>query len=86
MPFERESFVSVCTSPTFVCTSRIWRYSDFKISEMRQEEKSIIFQDIEMGLTAFEKESFIPVCTLKNSEIQRFSNFGNVPRREVDHF
>jgi len=132
MPFERESFVPVCTSPTFVCTSKgseiqrvsvfarplyselsqfsryrngikgsgdtaiskfhkcvksgsrsflkiskwdqqhskenllypfvplllsfvlqkVRRHSDFKISKMRQEGKSIIFKDIEMEPTA----------------------------------
>jgi len=30
---------------------------------MRQEGKSVIFKDIEMGPTAFERESFVPVCT-----------------------
>ena len=49
---------------------------------MRQEDKSIIFKDIEMRPTAFERESFVPVCTsitfvctLKSSEIQRVSVF-----------
>jgi len=36
---------------------------------MRQEGKSVIFKDIEMGPTAFERESFVPVCTSKGSEI-----------------
>jgi len=49
MPFERESFVFVCTSPTFVCASKGSEISDFKISKMRQEGKSVIFKDIEMG-------------------------------------
>jgi len=30
---------------------------------MRQEGKSIIFKDIEMGPTAFEREPFVSVCT-----------------------
>jgi len=49
---------------------------------MRQEGKSVIFKDIEMGPTAFERESFVPVCisitfvrTSKSSEIQRVSVF-----------
>ena len=49
---------------------------------MRQEGKSVIFKDIEMGPTAFERESFVPVCTSitfvcisKGSEIQRVSVF-----------
>jgi len=43
---------------------------------MRQEDKSVIFKDIEMGPTVFERESFVPVCisltfvcTSKGSEI-----------------
>jgi len=51
MAFERESFVLVYISPTFICTQWVWRYSDFKISEMRQKGKSVIFKDIEMGST-----------------------------------
>jgi len=30
---------------------------------MRQEGKSAILKDIEIGPTAFERESFVPVCT-----------------------
>ena len=44
------------------------------------------FQDIEMEQTAFERESFVPICTSKSSEIQRFQNFENAPRGEVGHF
>ena len=60
---------------------------------MRQEGKSVIFKDIEMVPTAFERESFVPVCTSptfictsKDSEIQRFQNFGNAPRGEASYF
>jgi len=45
--FKKESFILVRTSPIFVCTLKR-RYSDFKISKMRQEGKSVIFKDIEM--------------------------------------
>jgi len=51
------------------------------------------FQDIEMGLTIFERESFVficifftSICTSKGSEIQRFQNFRNVLRGKVGHF
>jgi len=52
---------------------------------MRQEGKSVIFKDIEMGPTAFERESFVPVCisitfvcTSKGSEIQRVLVFAQL--------
>jgi len=56
--FERKSFVLVPLLLSFV-PQRIRRYSYFKISEMRQEGKSVIFKDIEMGPMVFERESFV---------------------------
>jgi len=62
MPFKRESFVPLLLS--FV-PRRVRRYSDFKISKMRQERKLVIFKDIEMGPTTFERELFVSVCTFR---------------------
>jgi len=58
--FEKESFVPLLLS--FV-PQRVQRYSDFKITEMRQEGKSTILKDIEIGPTTFERKLFVPVCT-----------------------
>jgi len=86
--FERDSFVSVCTSPIYVCTSKdseIQRVSIF--AQPLYIANLANFQDIEMGLTVFERESFVPVCTSptfvytsKGSKIQRFQNFVNALR------
>jgi len=88
MAFERKSFVPVCTSITFVCTSKgseIQRVSDF--AQLLYSANLANFKDIEMGPMAFERESFVSVCTSitfvctsKGSEIQRFQNIINASR------
>jgi len=60
--FERESYVPVCSSPTFVCTSKgskIQRVSVFARYPYKTDLAN--FQDIEMRLMAFERESFVSV-------------------------
>jgi len=60
MPFERESFVPLLLS--FV-PQRVRRYSAFQFLRNPYIANLANFKDIEMGLTAFERESFVPVCT-----------------------
>jgi len=90
MSFERESFVSLLLS--FV-SQRLRRYNAFQFLRVLYIANLANFQDIEMGPTAFERELFVLVCTSptfvcisKDSKIQRFQNFGNMPREEVGHF
>ena len=43
---------------------------------MRQEDKSVIFEDIKMGPTAFERESFVPLLlSFIPQKIRRYSKF-----------
>ena len=49
--------IIICVLICSFVLQRVRRYSDFKSSEMRQEEKSTIFKDIEMEPMAFGRES-----------------------------
>jgi len=51
---------------------------------MREEGKSVIFKGIEMGSTAFERESFVPVCTSEPFEVQ--TKVGEVQMGTNDSF
>jgi len=60
MPFEREFFLPVCTAFIFVCTSGdtvLFKFCNRHIGKLAN------FQDIEMGPTAFKRESFVSICT-----------------------
>jgi len=87
MAFERKSFVSLLLS--FV-SQRLRRYNAFQFLRVLYIANLANFQHIEMGPTAFERELFVLVCisptfvcTSKDSKIQRFQNFGNMPRDKI---
>lgn len=86
MSFERESFVPVCTTFIFVCTSKDLEIQRFLIFAHLYIVNLANFLNIEMRMFVLVCISLTFVCTSKGSEIQRFQNFGKTPRGEVGHF
>jgi len=72
---------------------RVRRYSAFQFLHNPYVANLTNFKDIEMGPTAFERESFVPVrtsltfvCTSKDSEIQRVSVFAQPLHSKFSEF
>src|SRR5436190_1751036 len=92
--FDRESFVPVCTSFHFVCTSTVPEVQRFSIFDItRYYCISAIFQDIEMRPTGFNRELFVPactslhfVCTSTGPEVANFARFDNTLLLYLGHF
>ena len=81
---SKESFVSICTSFIFLCTS-VRRYSAFQFLRDPYIANLVNFQNIEMGSKAKENHlySFVPLLfSFVLQRVRRYSNFKTTETRQ----